>query len=185
MSTHMTTLLAAAFVLGAAGLDITTTDDSRASVPAITVVGPPWVSIEYPPNPHDAATRGAFLLVHAFHHGTPTQFPVSGTAEGLVNGERRSVSLEFDRTSRPGVYALRKQWNDSGLWTLVVAVNQGKDDIAQAIVEVAPNGTVAAVRVPTRQQGQWTIPAPVAMSEIDSGLRTRAAQYAARSGGSR
>jgi hypothetical protein len=182
MSTHMTTVLAAAFVFGAAALHSPTFAETGATAPAIAVVGPPWVSIEYPPNPHDASTRNAYLLVHAFHHGTPMEFPVSGTAEGLVNGERRSVSLEFERTSRPGVYALKKQWNDAGLWTLVVAVNQGKEDIAQAIVEVAPNGTVAAVRVPTRQQGQWTIPAPVAMSEIDSGLRARAAQFAARSG---
>ena len=182
MSTQMMTVLAAALVLGTAGgAGLTNDGSSTVSLPEIAVVGPPWISIEYPPNPHDASTRGAFLLVHAFHHGTPMQFPVSGTAEGLVSGERRSVSLEFERTSRPGVYALRKQWADAGVWTLVVAVNQGKDDIAQAVVDLAPNGTVAAMRVPTRQQGQWTIPAPVAMSEIDSGLRSRAAQYAGAS----
>jgi len=35
------------------------------------LAGPPWISIELPANPYDQATRGAFLLVHAFHHGTP------------------------------------------------------------------------------------------------------------------
>src|SRR5438128_4813969 len=77
--------------------------------------GPPWISIEYPANPYDSASRGAFLLVHAFHHGTPVNFPVLGTAEGLVNGARRTISLEFQATSRPGVYALQKQWSSDGV----------------------------------------------------------------------
>ncbi|HUF31409.1 MAG TPA: hypothetical protein VMM77_12225, partial [Gemmatimonadaceae bacterium] len=38
--------------------------------------GPPWISVEYPPSPYDQTTRGAFLLVHAFHHGTPANFAV-------------------------------------------------------------------------------------------------------------
>src|SRR5438128_10562673 len=77
--------------------------------------GPAWISIEYPANPYDSASKGAFLLVHAFHHQTPVAFPVSGTAEGLVNGTRRTVSLEFQSTSRPGVYALHQQWASDGI----------------------------------------------------------------------
>ena len=69
---------------------------------ARTLSGPPWISIEHPVNPYDATTRDAFLLVHAFHHGTPQNFPVTGTAEGMVDGQRRTVNLEFTRTSRSG-----------------------------------------------------------------------------------
>ena len=43
---------------------------------AFAAFGPPWISIEYPANPYDSGSRGAFLLVHAFHHGTPVSFPV-------------------------------------------------------------------------------------------------------------
>ena len=135
--------------------------------------GPPWISIEYPVNPYEASTRGAFLVVHAFHHGTPMSFPVSGTAEGLIAGQRRSVPLTFRPTSRPGVYALHKQWADSGAWSLVVAVAQGPEDKAYAVVDLDANGEVAKVRVPTRRQGQHTIPAPVVMGEIDASLRGR------------
>ena len=148
------------------------------SVPATTTspsaIGPPWISIEYPVNPYDRTTREAFLLVHAFHHGTPTNFPVSGTAEGLVGGQRRSVSLEFTGTSRPGVYALKKQWPTDGVWTLVVAVSQGPDDAVHAIVELAASGAVASVRVPTYQEKSWVLPAKLAMSEVDASLRARA-----------
>ncbi|MDQ3697110.1 MAG: hypothetical protein M3373_03655 [Gemmatimonadota bacterium] len=139
------------------------------------VVGPPWISIEYPPSPYDRTTRDAYLLVHAFHHGTPANFPVSGTAEGLVRGERRSVKLAFGTTSRTGTYAVRKQWPDDGTWTLLVTVAQGKDDGATAVVDIGSNGGVAAVRVPTRRQGEWLIPQRVSMQEVDASLRARAA----------
>lgn len=144
--------------------------------------GPPWISIEYPANPYDAASRGAFLLVHAFHHGQNVAFPVSGTAEGLVNGARRTVTLEFKPTSRPGVYALHKQWSGDGVWTLVLGVRQGDGEmnLAQAVVEMGATGQVAAVTVPTRQQGSWLVPAGVSMREVEEGLRSRARALAAR-----
>ena len=66
-------------------------------------LGPPWISIEYPPSPYDQTTRDAFLLVHTFHHGTPITAPLVGKAEGIVSGKRRTVSLEFASTSRTGV----------------------------------------------------------------------------------
>ena len=67
---------------------------------AHALAGPPWISIELPANPYDQATRGAFLLVHAFHHGQPVGYLLTGTAEGIVNGERRSIKLEFSETTR-------------------------------------------------------------------------------------
>src|SRR5919202_1268821 len=84
--------------------------------------GPPWISIGSPPSPYDATTRDAYLLVHAFHHGTPADYPVTGTAEGIVRGERRSLRLAFGTTSRAGTYALQKQWPAEGVWTLVITV---------------------------------------------------------------
>ena len=93
----------------------------------------------------------------------------------IVDGKRKSVSLEFARTTRPGVFALKKQWSDAGTWTLLIAVAQGKDDQVQAIVNVGSDGRVASVRVPTRRQGDWTVPAPVSVAEIDKELRARAA----------
>jgi hypothetical protein len=149
---------------------------------AFVTSGPPWISIEYPANPYDSASRGAFLLVHAFHHGTPVNFPVSGTAEGLVAGARRTISLEFKSTSRPGVYALQKQWPTEGTWTLVLAVTQGEgnDNTVKAVVELAENGQVASVNVPTRRQGNWIVPAAVSMTDIEAGLRARAGRLASR-----
>lgn len=165
----MTRLLVGAL---AAALNIPTAASSPVPAPA-PAVGPPWISVEYPVNPYDAATRGAFLVVHAFHHGMPMASPVSGTAEGLVNGQRRSIDLEFQAASRTGEYALRKQWPDQGTWTLVLKVGQGEGGVS-ALVDLSADGQVARVNVPTREERGWIVPARVVMADVEAGLRARA-----------
>jgi len=49
------------------------------------------------------------------------------------------------------------------------------------VVELGPDGEVAAVRVPTMQRAGWTVPAPVSMDQIDAGLRARAQALATKS----
>ena len=139
-------------------------------------VGPPWISIEYPPSPFDATTRDAFLLVHAFHHGTPMNFPVAGKAEGVVAGKRRSIDLDFTRTSRQGVYALKKQWPAEGNWVLAIDVTQDGGAKAGALVELSSAGDVVKVSVPTRRNAEgWAIPRAITASEIDAALKNRVA----------
>lgn len=151
---------------------------------AALLVGPPWISIEYPGNPHDRANNGAMLYVHVFHHSQPIAYPIEGTAEGFVNGERRTIKLKFTDTARPAVYGLSRQWPTEGVWTLVIKMsrpqNGERGDGATAVVELGPDGEIASVRVPTRQQGEWTIPVDVSMAEIDRALRARASALAVR-----
>lgn len=151
------------------------------AAPASFVAGPPWISIEYPVNPFDRTTRGAHLLVHAYYHGTPVAYPVSGTAEGMVNGERRTMTLRFETTSRAGVYALRKQWPSEGSWTLVISVTQGEHDatgVAQALVELSPAGSVASVQVPTQQHAEGAFPRRLTAREIETAVRAQAQRVA-------
>ncbi len=143
-----------------------------ATLAAPLLAGPPWISIEYPSNPWDPSTRGALLLVHAFHHGIAAQFPVSGTATGMVNGEKRSVPLRFERTQRAGVFALREGVAPRGKWVLVITVSQdpNHESVAQALVEVV-DGAVTGVRVPTRETGERGVPRKVTAEEVDAALR--------------
>ena len=67
--------------------------------------GPPWISIEYPPSPYDQTTRDAYLLVHAYHHGTPADYPARGTAEGIVGWGSSTPTL---RTIRSWVSAFSR-----------------------------------------------------------------------------
>src|SRR2546429_9349417 len=138
----------------------------RATVATPALAGPQWISIELPANPYDQATRGAFLLVHAFHHGTPIGYLVTGTAEGIVGGERRSIKLEFSETSRDGVYALKRMWPSDGVWTLVIKANQWPDDAATAVIELGPQGEGASGPVPPMPPGGWTGPAAVSAAGI-------------------
>jgi hypothetical protein len=137
--------------------------------------GPPWISAEFPANPHETATRGAFLLVHTYHHGTPTQFPLTGTAEGLVNGRRQTVRLDIVPTSRPGVYAVRFTPQGGGAW--VLAFNLGGDDGAGMIVAVGKDGQPTTAQVPSRsaEGGRWIVPRSLTPQDVDAALRTQVA----------
>jgi len=138
--------------------------------------GPPWISAEFPANPHDTSTRGAFLLVHTYHHGTPTQFPLTGTAEGLVNGRRQTVRLEIVATSKPGVYAVRFKPQGGGAWVLAFNLG-GNEDGAGMIVAVGKDGQPTTAQVPSRtaEGGRWIVPRSLTPQDIDSALRTQVA----------
>lgn len=154
---------------------------SALAVVAALAAGPPWISIEYPANPHDRSTTGAMLYVHVFHHAQPIAYPLEGTAEGIVNGERRSIKLRFTQTARPAVYGLSRQWPTEGVWTLVIKTSTGDHTSeATAVVELGADGEIASVRVPTRRQGEWTIPTDVSMDDVVRALRARASALATR-----
>lgn len=127
---------------------------------------PPWLSIESPVNPFDPSARGASFLVHAiFREGQAQLSDLSGTAEGLVDGSRRSIALRFEVTDRPGVFAVRRQWPNDGTWLLRIALQH-----TTAIVTLDRSGNVASVRVPTELASGNQLPRPVAAKEIDSTL---------------
>lgn len=139
-----------------------------AAVPALA--GPPWMSIEFPANPHDTKTREAFLVVHTYHHGTPTAMSLRGTAEGIVRGERRSIALRFGETERRGAFALTKQWPSEGQWVLNIALLQADRPEASALVVLGADGTPAHVSVPTRRDGPWHVPRVHTAGEVTAAL---------------
>src|SRR5450759_4395416 len=144
------------------------------SASSSALAGPPWIAIEYPPNPYDAASRGAFLTVRTYHHGEIQSKTVTGTAEGVVEGKRQSMPLDIRPGSQPGMYVVRWQRPAVGKWVLVI--NSGMQGVtdATAVVEISPTGTVASVTVPTRAISDgWISPRPVAAAEIDALLQGR------------
>jgi hypothetical protein len=137
--------------------------------------GPPWIAIEYPANPFDASSRGAFLTVRTYHHGDLMSKTVTGTAEGIVNGKRQSMPLDIRPGSKTGMYVVRWQHPAAGRWVLVINSGSGGVTDATAVVEISPTGGVAGVTVPTRAiGGGWITPRAVAAAEIDGLLQGRA-----------
>lgn len=126
--------------------------------------GPPWMSIELPANRFNAETRDAYLTVRTYHHGTPAQLVMRGTAEGLVRGERRSVDLVFRHTRDAGVFALDRSWDTTGVWVLDVRAFNGHFEMS-AVVGVGANGEVNLVRVPLARTGA---PRTVSRGEVET-----------------
>ncbi len=136
--------------------------------------GPSWISVELPANPYIDGSRGAYLLVHLYHHGTALGLMPTGSAEGLVDGKRRSIPLEIARTGQAGVFAVRFTPETRGTWLLVMHGGE-HGNMASAVVSLRTDGTVAGVEVPTRQDGRWTIPVPVTDRDVNAMLIRQAA----------
>ncbi|MES2179898.1 MAG: hypothetical protein V4550_18700 [Gemmatimonadota bacterium] len=108
--------------------------------------GPPWLTVEFRPN------FPGFMLIRTLHHGDPLPLPLTGTAEGLVNGERRSVPLTFTLTEKPNGYTVNKTWGDEGVWVLNIAAT-GDHLGAGVVVGFDRNGEPAFTRFPRTAVG--------------------------------
>jgi hypothetical protein len=133
------------------------------AVPAIA--GGPWISVELPANPYGRVSRGAYVVVHTYLHETPAPFLVTGTAEGLVGGQRRSMPLTITSTGQGGSMAISRSWPSEGVWVLKLGVDGAE---LGAAVGVGANGEVAFVRVPLTRGGATR---NVARAEVETLLR--------------
>ncbi len=140
----------------------------------VALSGPPWIAVEYPANPFDPGTRGAFLTVRTYHHGDLMAYDISGTAEGLVNGKRQSSRLEIRRLPQTGMYAVRWQKPAQGTWALLISTTRDGAHMASALVSIDGHGRVAGVSVPADpiEGGRWVVPRKIAAAEVDALLRS-------------
>jgi hypothetical protein len=138
----------------------------------IAIAGPPWISIEYPPNRLDKDTRGALALVRVYHHENAGQFPVEGTAEGIVDGQRVSLPLKFTPVGDEGVWAAWGKIPEEGNWVLAI---HGTDGISKAEVSILAalaegNQEISFVKVPRSREGNW--PRAASDRDVESMLQT-------------
>jgi hypothetical protein len=144
---------------------------SAATRSSTAMFGGPWISVEAPGNPYDNTTRGASFYVHTYRHTVPMDMTVTATAEGIVDGQRKSLPLTDAKSAQTGTYAVRNQWGNKGVWTVVVGATVG--DLAvnmQALVEIDADGEVGRVTVPHTGM----VPRVASVAEIERGLRDRA-----------
>jgi len=141
-------------------------------VSSAALSGPPWIAVEYPVNPHDPNTRGAFMTVRTYHHGDLMAYEISGTAEGLVNGRRQSAKLDPRRPPHAVTYVVRWQKPASGSWALVISTTRDGTHMASVLVDVDSRGRVASVSVPSNpiEGGRWQVPRRVSVSELNAAL---------------
>lgn len=90
----------------------------------------------------EVAPDGGSLLVRTYHCGTPAAISVAGKAEGVVNGQPRSLELKVARTKEASVFAVARQWPADGAWVLTFTTEGGP--FVNALVELQPG---AALRI--------------------------------------
>lgn len=136
------------------------------------LAGPPWISVEYPVNPFDQATRNALLVVHTYHHGQDMAFPLRASAEGMVDGVRRSIPLRVVATSRPATWAILGELPANGSWVIRAQLSEANENTrATVLVALASGHRLAGVRVPTEMRNGWVVPIDAKQSEVDGMLR--------------
>jgi len=92
----------------------------------------------------------------------PAKSQITGTAEGIVKGARRSVALRVMPASKPGVYAVEQNWPAGGEWVLNLrGVCAG--ETAGALVPIGPKGFI-------RESSKF-FPRPATGAEIEAALK--------------
>lgn len=96
-------------------------------------VGPPIAGNGQP-------AKNSLLVVRPGGCADPASAKITATAEGIVNGTRRSVPLKLAALPAPGVHAVPKDWPNGGVW-IVSLVGTCAGQTAGALVPIAPNAT--------------------------------------------
>src|SRR5437870_3083958 len=110
----------------------------------------------------DFQTKSAAFVFRTEGCAEPAKAQITGTAEGLVKGARRSVALKVMASSKPGVYAVYQSWPAEGEW-VVNLKGSCANAIAGALVPVGPKGFI-------RESSKF-FPRPATGEEIDNSLR--------------
>ncbi len=71
----------------------------------------------------------------------PAKAQIAGTAEGLVKGARKSVSLRVVTSAKPGIYAVFQDWPSEGQW-VVNLKGTCASATAGAVVPIGPKGFI-------------------------------------------
>jgi len=113
----------------------------------------------------DYQAKAAAFVFRTEGCAEPAKAQISGTAEGLVKGARRSVVLKVTAMTKPGVYAVYQNWPPEGEW-VVNLKGTCTDASAGAIVPIGPKGFI-------RESSKF-FQRPATNAEIETSLRALA-----------
>jgi len=98
------------------------------------------LSVETPTGSIDPQLKDVVLIARTYGCHQPADAKLSASAEGFVDGNRKSLPLEL-RSIGSGVYAIKQQWPSEGTWVLALTgVYNGMT--SSVLVELGPNGKV-------------------------------------------
>jgi len=88
---------------------------------------------------------------------------VTATAEGIVNGARRSVAVRLVAATTPGAFAVSHDWPLEGAWVVHLTGHCGAST-ASAVVPFGPNGFI-------RESSKF-FPRAATAAEVEAVLKT-------------
>jgi hypothetical protein len=100
------------------------------------------ISVETPSGTADPQLKDAVLVARTYGCHQPADAKLSASAEGFVDGSRKSLPLEL-RSIGSGVYAIKRQWPSEGKWVLALTGTYN-GMTSSVLVELGPNGSVMA-----------------------------------------
>ena len=121
---------------------------------ALTIAAAPifagtlWLQIGSPANP-EALEKHAVLVAQVGACRSPEKTTVTATAEGVVNGLRKSIPLKVIPLSTPSTFAVTREWPDEGVWAVKMIVTNPdyKDFANSAVVPIQKNSAqLAAIK---------------------------------------
>ena len=98
------------------------------------------ISVETPARSSDQQLKDVVLIARTYGCHQPADAKLSASAEGFVNGNRKSLPLELHPIGS-GVYAIKQQWPSEGSWVLALT-GAYNGMISSALIELGPNGRV-------------------------------------------
>jgi len=83
----------------------------------------------------EALAKHAVLVARITACHSPEKTTVTATAEGVVNGMRKSIPLKVIRLSTAGTFAVTHEWPEQGTWAVkMIATNPDYKDYATSVV---------------------------------------------------
>ncbi|PYT11864.1 MAG: hypothetical protein DMG59_25210 [Acidobacteria bacterium] len=113
--------------------------------------------------------KSAVLVVRPDGCGEPAKAQITGTAEGIVAGARRSIPIKLMALPTPGVYAVYREWPAEGVW-VVSLTGKYHDATTSAIVPIGAKGFL-------RESSKF-FPRAATEAEIEGTLKALAASQA-------
>ncbi|MEO8593056.1 MAG: hypothetical protein ABI759_07030 [Candidatus Solibacter sp.] len=110
----------------------------------------------------DFQFKSAAFVFRAEGCPEPDKLQLSAIAEGVVSGERRSVTVKVMPASKPGVYAIAQSWPVEGKWVVILKGACG-GQTAGALVPVGPRGFL--------REAAKVLPRPATSGEIEAALK--------------
>jgi hypothetical protein len=93
------------------------------------------LEVANPASNPEAMRNHAVLVVRTTACHSPGETSVTATAEGVVNGTRKSIPLKVISLSTAGTFAVTREWPEQGTWAIkVVATNPEYHDYATSVL---------------------------------------------------